>query len=257
MPRYLGIPKFRRHVVDREPEIGVVVGLAWTIAGGEILEIEVAAVPGAGKITITGNLKDVMKESAETALSYARGRCRDISAKWFKDNQIHIHVPEGAIPKDGPSAGIAMATAIVSLLRGVPVRNDVAMTGEVTLRGKVLPIGGLPEKAVAAVRAGSKHLIIPRDNEKDFRELSPVIRTQADGAPGRDHGRGAAAGPVRARPQGRRGAAGRGGRPGARAQAGLRWTSATSPARRTWRDAPSRCCRSSPSSGAATAASPR
>ncbi|MFN2370004.1 MAG: endopeptidase La [Candidatus Krumholzibacteriia bacterium] len=174
--RYLGIPKFRRHAVDRDAEIGVVIGLAWTMAGGEILEIEVAAVPGQGKITITGNLKDVMKESAETALSYARGKCRDTSAKWFKDNQIHIHVPEGGIPKDGPSAGIAMATAIVSLLKGVPVRKDVAMTGEVTLRGKVLPIGGLPEKAVAALRAGSKHLIIPRDNEKDFRELSPVIR---------------------------------------------------------------------------------
>ncbi len=175
---YLGIPKFRRRVVDREPEVGVVVGLAWTMAGGEILEIEVASVPGSGKITITGNLKDVMKESAETALSYARGLCRQTSGDWFKKNQIHIHVPEGGIPKDGPSAGIAMATAIVSLLRGVPVRNDVAMTGEVTLRGKVLPIGGLPEKAVAAIRAGTSHLIIPRDNEKDFRELSPVVRRQ-------------------------------------------------------------------------------
>jgi ATP-dependent Lon protease len=174
--KYLGIPKFRRRVVDREPEVGVVVGLAWTMSGGEILEIEVADVPGAGKITITGNLKDVMKESAETALSFARGLCRKTSGDWFKKNQIHIHVPEGSIPKDGPSAGIAMATAIVSLLRGVPVRTDVAMTGEVTLRGKVLPIGGLPEKAVAAVRAGSKHLIIPRDNEKDFQELSPIIR---------------------------------------------------------------------------------
>ena len=175
---YLGIPKFRRKIVDREPEIGVVVGLAWTIAGGEILEIEVASVPGSGKITITGNLKDVMKESAETALSYARGLCRESSKAWFKENQIHIHVPEGAIPKDGPSAGVAMATAIVSLLRNVPVRPEVAMTGEVTLRGKVLPIGGLPEKAVAAIRAGSKHLIIPKDNEKDFLELAEVIRKQ-------------------------------------------------------------------------------
>lgn len=174
--KYLGIPKFRRKLVDRDPEVGVVVGLAWTIAGGEILEIEVASVPGSGKITITGNLKDVMKESAETALSFARGLCREMSGDWFKKQQIHIHVPEGAIPKDGPSAGVAMATAIVSLLREVPVRTDVAMTGEVTLRGKVLPIGGLPEKAVAAVRAGSRHLIIPRDNEKDFRELSEVVR---------------------------------------------------------------------------------
>ncbi|MDX2475409.1 MAG: endopeptidase La [Candidatus Krumholzibacteria bacterium] len=176
--KYLGVPKFRRKVVDREPEVGVVVGLAWTMAGGEILEIETAAVPGSGKITITGNLKDVMKESAETALSYARGLCSEMSADWFKKNQIHIHVPEGAIPKDGPSAGVAMGTAITSLLRGIPVRSDVAMTGEVTLTGKVLPIGGLPEKAVAAIRAGSKHLIIPRDNEKDFLELAEVIRNQ-------------------------------------------------------------------------------
>ena len=175
---YLGIPKFRRKLVDREPEIGVVVGLAWTMAGGEILEIEVASVPGSGKITITGNLKDVMKESAETALSYARGLCREMSGDWFKKSQIHIHVPEGGIPKDGPSAGVAMATAIVSLLRKVPVRADVAMTGEVTLRGRVLPIGGLPEKAVAAVRAGSKHLIIPRDNEKDYLELSEVVKNK-------------------------------------------------------------------------------
>ncbi len=176
--KYLGIPKFRRKVVDREPEVGVVVGLAWTMAGGEILEIEVAAVPGSGKITITGNLKEVMKESAETALSFARGLCNEMSGDWFKKNQIHIHVPEGAIPKDGPSAGIAMATAIVSLLRGVPVRTDVAMTGEITLRGRVLPIGGLPEKAVAAIRAGSKHLIIPKENGKDFLELAEVIRKQ-------------------------------------------------------------------------------
>ncbi len=176
--KYLGIPKFRRRVVDREPEVGVVVGLAWTVVGGEILEIEVAEVPGTGKITITGNLKDVMKESAETALSYSRGLCRETSGDWFKKNQIHLHVPEGAIPKDGPSAGIAMATGMVSLLRNQPVRSDVAMTGEVTLRGKVLPIGGLPEKAVAAIRAGSRHLIIPKDNEKDFEELSPVIRKQ-------------------------------------------------------------------------------
>ncbi|MBM4131661.1 endopeptidase La, partial [bacterium] len=116
------------------------------------------------------------KESAETALSYARGLCREMSGDWFKKNQIHIHVPEGAVPKDGPSAGIAMATAIVSLLRGIPVRADVAMTGEVTLRGRVLPIGGLPEKAVAAVRAGCRHLVIPRENEKEYEELAPEIR---------------------------------------------------------------------------------
>jgi len=178
--KYLGVPKFRRKLVDREPEVGLVVGLAWTMVGGEILEIEVVSVAGRGKITITGNLKEVMKESAETALSYARVVCREISSTWFKDNQIHLHVPEGAIPKDGPSAGIAMATAIISLLRDVPVRSDVAMTGEITLRGRVLPIGGLPEKAVAAIRAGSKHLIIPRDNEKDYLELASVIREQLE-----------------------------------------------------------------------------
>jgi ATP-dependent Lon protease len=174
--KYLGAPKFRHRVVDREPEIGVVVGLAWTMVGGVILEVEVASVPGSGKVTITGNLKEVMKESAETALSYSRGLCREMSGAWFEENQIHIHIPEGAIPKDGPSAGIAMATAMVSLLRGIPVRTDVAMTGEITLRGKVLPIGGLPEKAVAALRAGTKHLIIPADNERDFLELAPEIR---------------------------------------------------------------------------------
>ncbi len=178
LEKYLGIPKFRRQVVDRDPEVGVVTGLAWTNVGGEILEIEVAAVPGQGKILITGNLKDVMKESAEAALSYARGLCPDVSREWFKSNRVHIHVPEGAVPKDGPSAGIAMATAIYSLLVGQPVRRDVAMTGEVTLRGKVLPIGGLPEKAVAAIRAGARELIIPRENEKDFAELAPVVRKQ-------------------------------------------------------------------------------
>jgi ATP-dependent Lon protease len=176
--RYLGVPRYRRQQVDRAPEVGVVIGLAWTEAGGEILEIEVASMPGGGKLVLTGNLQDVMKESAETALSYARVRCPEKGGEWFKEHQIHVHVPEGAIPKDGPSAGIAMATAMVSLLKGVPVRKDVAMTGEVTLRGKVLPIGGLPEKAVAAVRAGAHHLIIPRDNEKEFQELSPQVRKQ-------------------------------------------------------------------------------
>jgi len=176
--RYLGVPRYRRLQVDRDPEVGVVIGLAWTMAGGEILELEAASVPGTGKLVLTGNLQDVMKESAETALSYARGRPGTKDGEWFKNNQIHVHVPEGAIPKDGPSAGIAMATAFVSLLSGRKVRKDVGMTGEVTLRGKVLAIGGLPEKAVAAVRAGAKHLIIPRENEKEFRELSPVVRRQ-------------------------------------------------------------------------------
>ncbi len=176
--KYLGIPKFHRQVVDKEPEVGVVVGLAWTTSGGEVLEVEVASVPGKGKLLITGNLKDVMRESAEAALSFGRNHCSDLSKEFLEDNHIHIHIPEGAIPKDGPSAGVAIATAIVSLFKQSPVRKDVAMTGEVTLRGKVLPIGGLPEKAVAALRAGARQLIIPRENEKQFRELSPVIRKQ-------------------------------------------------------------------------------
>jgi len=178
LSRYLGIPRYRRRQVERDPEVGVAVGLAWTEAGGEILEIEATSLRGSGKLVLTGNLRDVMKESAATALSFARGHCPDRGGDWFKEHQVHIHVPEGAIPKDGPSAGTAMATALVSLLSGKKVRKDVAMTGEVTLHGKVLAIGGLPEKAVAAVRAGAKHLIIPRDNEKEFRELSPLVRKE-------------------------------------------------------------------------------
>jgi ATP-dependent Lon protease len=174
--RYLGVPAYRRQVLDRQPEIGVAVGLAWTQAGGEILEVEVAAVPGEGKLKITGNLKEVMRESAEAALSFARSQCGTQASRLLEKSHIHIHVPEGGIPKDGPSAGTALATAIFSLFQGQPVRKDVAMTGEITLRGKVLPIGGLPEKAVAAVRAGARHLIIPKGNEKDYLELSPVLR---------------------------------------------------------------------------------
>jgi ATP-dependent Lon protease len=173
---YLGIPKYRRQAVESESEVGVVTGLAWTVAGGEILQIEAAGMAGTGKLKLTGNLREVMKESAETALSFARTRCGKLHAKYLKSNDLHIHVPQGAVPKDGPSAGISMCTAIVSLLKNQKVRQDVAMTGEVTLRGKVLPIGGLPEKAVAAMRAGAKVLIIPEENEKDFKELPQLIR---------------------------------------------------------------------------------
>ncbi len=173
---YLGIPKYRRQVVEGEPEVGVVTGLAWTVSGGEILPIEASQMVGTGKLKLTGNLKDVMKESAETALSFARTRCPNMAPDHLKNHDLHIHVPEGAVPKDGPSAGVAMSTAIVSLLTDTPVRKDVAMTGEVTLRGKVLAIGGLPEKSVAAMRAGAKVLIIPRENEKDCQELPAVIR---------------------------------------------------------------------------------
>ena len=173
--KFLGPPQFLRRMVDREPEVGVVTGLAWTSVGGEILEIEVAMLPGSGKLLITGNLRKVMEESARTALSYARARV-PASAETVKKHDLHIHVPEGAVPKDGPSAGIAMATALVSILTGRPVRRDVAMTGEITLRGKVLPIGGLPEKAVAAERAGCTQILIPEENEKDYRELPKDVQ---------------------------------------------------------------------------------
>ncbi len=180
LPRYLGPQKFHRPPVERRPEVGVVTGLAWTTAGGEILEVEVAAMPGSGKLTITGNLKEVMRESAETALSYARAHCGSVPPEFVKEHDLHIHVPEGAIPKDGPSAGIAIATAFVSLFEKRPVRRDVAMTGEVTLRGRVLPIGGLPEKAVAAIRSGARVLILPKENEGEYLELPQVVRKQLD-----------------------------------------------------------------------------
>jgi ATP-dependent Lon protease len=168
--KFLGPPKYLRRIVDNEPELGVVTGLAWTSTGGEILEIEVSIFPGSGKLLLTGNLRKVMEESARTALSYARSRVPE-TAEQMKKQDIHIHVPEGAVPKDGPSAGTAMAVALTSLFTGRPVRRDVAMTGEITLRGKVLPIGGLPEKAVAAQRAGCVKILIPAGNEKDYREL--------------------------------------------------------------------------------------
>ncbi len=173
--RFLGAPKYLHRMVEDEPEVGVVNGLAWTPVGGEILEIEVAALPGKGRLTLTGNLKEVMRESARTALSYARSFVPE-SKTFLDQHDIHIHVPEGAVPKDGPSAGTAMATALVSMMTNRKVRREMAMTGEVTLRGKVLPIGGLPEKAVAAQRFGCKHIIIPADNEKDYLELPRDVR---------------------------------------------------------------------------------
>jgi len=173
--RFLGPPQFLHRVVEEEPEVGVVTALAWTAVGGEILEIEVMLLPGSGKLELTGNLKDVMKESAKAAYSYAK-RTVPERAQDLQKLDVHVHVPEGAVPKDGPSAGIAMATALVSALTGRKVRRDVAMTGELTLRGKVLPIGGLPEKAVAAERAGCRHLVLPADNEKDYRELPRDVR---------------------------------------------------------------------------------
>jgi ATP-dependent Lon protease len=177
---FLGVTKFRDTLANEKSEVGLVTGLAWTEVGGSILSTEVAIVDGKGKLTITGQLGDVMQESAHAAMSYVRSRAArlGIPKDFYRNVDIHIHVPEGAIPKDGPSAGITMATAISSALSKIPVRRDIAMTGEITLRGKVLPIGGLKEKLLAALRAGIKEAIIPKENEKDLAEVPENIRGQ-------------------------------------------------------------------------------
>ena len=176
---YLGVPKFKHGEAEREDQVGVVTGLAWTEVGGELLTIEALMMPGKGKMTVTGNLRDVMKESISAASSYVRSRAPSIGVKppMFDRKDIHVHVPEGATPKDGPSAGIAMATAIVSVLSGIAVRKDVAMTGEITLRGRVLPIGGLKEKLLAALRGGIKTVLIPEDNVKDLAEIPDNVKS--------------------------------------------------------------------------------
>jgi ATP-dependent Lon protease len=177
---FLGVSKFRDTLANEKSEVGLVTGLAWTEVGGSILSTEVAIVDGKGKLTITGQLGDVMQESAQAAMSYVRSRAHRLGLPkdFYRNVDIHIHVPEGAIPKDGPSAGITMATAIASAMSKIPVRRDVAMTGEITLRGKVLPIGGLKEKLLAALRAGITEAIIPKDNEKDLPEVPENIRNQ-------------------------------------------------------------------------------
>lgn len=175
---YLGIPRYHPDRLPQTEQVGVVNGLAWTSVGGEILEVEVGVVPGSGKIELTGNLGDVMKESAHAALTYIRSRAPQlgIEADFYKTKDIHIHFPEGAVPKDGPSAGIAITTAMVSALTGTPVKRELAMTGEVTLRGRVLPIGGLKEKTMAAYRNGITTVIVPADNEKDLEEIDQTVR---------------------------------------------------------------------------------
>ncbi|HLQ93739.1 MAG TPA: endopeptidase La [Xanthobacteraceae bacterium] len=175
---YIGVPKYRYGEVEDVDQIGVVTGLAWTDVGGELLTIEAAMMPGKGKMTVTGNLRDVMKESISAAASYVRMRAVafGIEPPSFDKRDIHVHVPEGATPKDGPSAGVAMVTAIVSVMTGIPVRRDVAMTGEITLRGRVLPIGGLKEKLLAASRGGIKTVLIPEDNAKDLIEINDAIK---------------------------------------------------------------------------------
>ncbi len=176
---YLGVQKFRHGEVEREDQVGVVTGLAWTEVGGELLTIEALMMPGKGKMTVTGNLRDVMKESISAASSYVRSRALSIGVKppLFDKRDIHVHVPEGATPKDGPSAGIAMVTAMVSVLTGIPVRRDVAMTGEITLRGRVFPIGGLKEKLLAALRGGIKKVLIPEENVKDLADIPDNVKS--------------------------------------------------------------------------------
>ncbi|HEY7729063.1 MAG TPA: endopeptidase La [Candidatus Eisenbacteria bacterium] len=175
---YLGVPKFLDSQIERRSRVGVATGLAWTDAGGDVLNVEVSVLPGGGALLLTGKLGETMRESGQAALSYTRSRAAalGLDKKFYKDIDVHVHLPEGAIPKDGPSAGITMATALVSALTGVPTRDDVAMTGEITLLGTVLPIGGLNEKVVAAKRAGVKTVIIPKQNEKDLKELPDFIR---------------------------------------------------------------------------------
>lgn len=182
---YLGVPRYRFGQMEDEDQVGVVTGLAWTEVGGELLTIEGVMMPGKGKMTVTGNLKDVMKESISAAASYVRSRAVDfgIEPPMFDKRELHVHVPEGATPKDGPSAGIAMATAVISVMTGIEVRRDVAMTGEITLRGRVLPIGGLKEKLLAALRGGIKKVLIPQDNAKDLADIPDNVKNALEIVP--------------------------------------------------------------------------
>ena len=178
MEKFSGVRRFRFGEVESEDLVGVTTGLAWTEVGGELLSIEAVSLPGKGRVMTTGKLGDVMRESVQAAESFVKARsiAFGIAPPVFSKTDIHVHVPEGATPKDGPSAGIAMVTSIVSVLTGIPVRRDIAMTGEITLRGRVLPIGGLKEKLLAALRGGLKTVLIPKDNEKDLAEIPDNVK---------------------------------------------------------------------------------
>src|SRR6476659_9707026 len=180
--QYLGVPRFRNTMAEENNEIGVATGLAWTEVGGEMLITEATLMPGKGRLTLTGKLGDVMQESAQAAMSYVRTKAEEfrIPKNFNRTTDVHIHIPEGAIPKDGPSAGITLATTLVSALSQIPVRKDVAMTGEITLRGKVLPIGGVKEKVIGATRAGLKTIFVPRDNEKDLADIPKNVLDTLD-----------------------------------------------------------------------------
>jgi len=177
---FLGVRKYKPQTLPQGSEIGLANGLAWTNTGGTVLEVEVNALQGTGKLELTGNLGDVMKESAQAAVSYIRSRAEKlgIDPEFYKTQDIHIHFPEGAIPKDGPSAGITMCLAVISALSGTPVRRDIAMTGEITLRGRIMRIGGLKEKTMAALRAGVKTIIIPSENEPDLEDIDQSVRRE-------------------------------------------------------------------------------
>ena len=181
----LGGRKFIDEGISGKAEVGVTNGLAYTEVGGDLLKVEALPMPGSGKIELTGTLGDVMKESAHIAVSYIRSHARTlgIAEDFYKTQDIHIHVPEGAVPKDGPSAGVTLTTSLVSALSGIPVRGDIAMTGEITLTGRVIPIGGLREKSTAAYTAGIRHILIPRDNVKDLEEIDPIIREEVTFTP--------------------------------------------------------------------------
>ena len=183
--KFLGVPRYISEMDQEKSQVGLATGMAWTQAGGEVLYVEASLIDGKGELIVTGQLGDVMQESARAALTYARSslKAKELKGCNFESLDIHIHVPAGAIPKDGPSAGVAMATALVSALTGKPVRNDVAMTGEVTLRGRVLPIGGLKEKALGALRAGIRTIIFPEKNKKDLTEIPPNIKRRIQFVP--------------------------------------------------------------------------